>query len=301
MISCLRIFTGALICLWLVLLFFHWPVARADLFGSHNIDTESKDYHWAWNDVVGWIDFHANRSVEVKAAELRGWASSGAGAVVLNCATTPAGDLCSSANGNFKVKNSRGDLSGWAWSDALGWISFDCADLGICSTTGNYRVRLQPAGDGKNTFFEGWAWSEIAGWISFSCENDHDPVQSGVQSLCTTMPTYRVQTNVGAAPLSGVLESNVLDTGISKPAYNYILWQGRLGTGAGVYLQLATADAAGGPWEYSSPAAAIPAERVTILADQQGKRYFKYRLWLLSDSWQQATPVVEDVIVNFSP
>ena len=232
-------------------------IALADLSGRHNIDTNNKDYHWVWNDLIGWINFHANDTVEVRSDELRGWADSQIGEIVLNCATTPNGDICDDSNGHFRVENYRGELSGWAWNDTVGWISFDC-------------------------------------------ENDHDPDEAGVQSACN-FDTYKVQTGAGSKRSSGSLTSNVIDTGITKPHYNYILWQGDKKTGT-VSIQTATADLETGPWVFSvATPADIPGQQINIPDGQQNKRYIKYKISLGSDSWLEKTPIIRDIIINWSP
>ena len=67
--------------------------------------------------------------------------------------------------GNFnQVKiakaGSEHNLSGWAWSETIGWISFN-------NTTGggsvNYGVNIDPSTGN----FSGYAWSENIGWIQF--------------------------------------------------------------------------------------------------------------------------------------
>lgn len=55
------------------------------------------------------------------------------------------------------------NLSGYAWSDNVGWISFNCTDLSSCSTT-DYGVGINSS-DG-NLF--GYAWSPNIGWITFN-------------------------------------------------------------------------------------------------------------------------------------
>ena len=55
------------------------------------------------------------------------------------------------------------NLSGYAWSDNIGWISFNCTDLSSCSTT-DYGVGINSS-DG-NLF--GYAWSPNIGWITFN-------------------------------------------------------------------------------------------------------------------------------------
>jgi len=68
----------------------------------------------------------------------------------------------------FLVKNvkaeSSDNVSGYAWSENIGWISFNCTnDLGSPCGTSNYGVDIdEGTGD-----FSGYAWSENIGWISF--------------------------------------------------------------------------------------------------------------------------------------
>lgn len=53
-------------------------------------------------------------------------------------------------------------LSGYAWSDTIGWLSFNCIDSGSCATS-NYGVTVsQTTGD-----LSGYAWSDNVGWFSF--------------------------------------------------------------------------------------------------------------------------------------
>ncbi len=58
-------------------------------------------------------------------------------------------------------------LIGWAWSDNIGWISFNCIDGGsdqsnICVTS-DYGVDY----DESTNNLSGYAWSDNVGWISF--------------------------------------------------------------------------------------------------------------------------------------
>jgi len=54
------------------------------------------------------------------------------------------------------------NVSGWAWSETIGWISFNCTDRGVCGTS-NYGVNIDGSGN-----FSGYAWSENIGWINFA-------------------------------------------------------------------------------------------------------------------------------------
>ena len=52
------------------------------------------------------------------------------------------------------------NLSGYAWSDTIGWISFSCQDDGSCATS-NYGMSMDANGN-----LSGYAWSDNIGWIS---------------------------------------------------------------------------------------------------------------------------------------
>lgn len=56
------------------------------------------------------------------------------------------------------------DLNGAAWSDFIGWISFNCAtDTTVpCNTVGNYKTTAD-----SNGRLRGYAWSYNLGWVSF--------------------------------------------------------------------------------------------------------------------------------------
>lgn len=58
--------------------------------------------------------------------------------------------------------SSTDNLSGYAWSDTIGWISFNCTNPGTCATS-PYGVKVSSAGA-----LSGYAWSEHIGWISFN-------------------------------------------------------------------------------------------------------------------------------------
>ena len=60
------------------------------------------------------------------------------------------------------------NVSGWAWSETIGWISFNNTSGGGSI---NYGVNINPStGD-----FSGYAWSENIGWISFNRADTGNP------------------------------------------------------------------------------------------------------------------------------
>jgi len=64
------------------------------------------------------------------------------------------------------------EISGWAWSDNIGWISFSCSNTNSCGSV-NYRVSVAGNGD-----MSGYAWSDNIGWISFN-QGDSGSCPSG--------------------------------------------------------------------------------------------------------------------------
>ncbi|MEK7547136.1 MAG: hypothetical protein AAB536_03100, partial [Patescibacteria group bacterium] len=119
--------------------------------------------HWAWSDIIGWMDFYNTNTITVRSQNLTGYASSSAGDVSLDCHTTRSGDICITSN--YQVTNDgSGNLSNWGWNDTYGWISFDCAqNPGGCNQS-NYRVYIDAGGNFRN-----YAWNDTIGWISFNC------------------------------------------------------------------------------------------------------------------------------------
>jgi hypothetical protein len=79
------------------------------------------------------------------------------------------------------------ELSGWAWSENIGWISFNCEDLGVCGVS-DYAVSFN-ASSGK---FSGFAWAETIGWINF-----------GPQSGYPQSPGHEAKLNVNDSQIEG--------------------------------------------------------------------------------------------------
>ena len=126
-----------------------------------NISATTTD-HWAWNDLIGWINFYETDKLNVFSDRLEGYASSSAGDISLNCNSTRNGDICGQSD--YKVTNDgSGNLSQWAWNDQYGWISFDCNNHGGCGQS-NYRVYI----DAANGDFNNYAWNDVVPWISFN-------------------------------------------------------------------------------------------------------------------------------------
>lgn len=59
------------------------------------------------------------------------------------------------------------NVTGWAWSASIGWISMNCTTDGTCAAS-NYGVTIADSTTyGDRGDLKGWAWSENVGWICF--------------------------------------------------------------------------------------------------------------------------------------
>ncbi|MBI4087548.1 MAG: hypothetical protein HY434_01835 [Candidatus Liptonbacteria bacterium] len=259
---------------------------------STNISATSTS-HWAWNDLIGWIDLYNTQTITVATQNLTGYASSSVGDISLDCHTTSIGNICSTSN--YQVTNDgSGNLSGWAWNDQYGWISFDCHNNNGCGTS-NYEVYVDSAGD-----FQNYAWNDILGWTSFNCANTGG---------CGTS-NYKVNTSWRATSTTATLDSSIFDTGVNGGAQlNSVLWHGSQPADTAVFFQFAASSASSGPWSFvgsdgtsNTNYAASPAVSSKIgYAFHNNKRYFRYRVFLQSNLAQTQSPRVDDIIVNWSP
>jgi hypothetical protein len=152
-------------------------------------------YRYAWNDIIGWIDFGTYGNVTLSPnATTTGYASSSVGQIALDCATSPSA-TCLHQYG--VVQDNSGNLSGFAWNDGIGWISFNCSSEistsspnGSCASQGgfDYKVTI----DSNTGFFSGWAWNDIVGWISFNCDHTADgTIPNQNINLCAPSPDYQ--------------------------------------------------------------------------------------------------------------
>lgn len=265
--------------------------------------SSSSASHWGWSDPLGWIDFYNGNNVGVSSNGLSGYASSSAGPISLDCNTSPIGNICGTSNYQV-LNNGAGTLSGWAWNDKYGWISFNCSNNSGCGTS-SYAVTIDSNGN-----FQGFAWNDALGWINFNC--DSDLYGTG----CTN--SYKVATNWAptVAAATGTLYSTPFDTGDTATGgaqLNSILWQGTQPSGATVEFQVAVSNSSSGPWTFTGPGGSTSTYYVPSLPDtsiplnfsgsyNNAGRYFRYGLFMLgsnaSTSW---SPQVNDVIVNWSP
>lgn len=289
-----------------------------------NISATSTD-HFAWEDADGWWDFYSPNTVQVWGTRLEGYASSTVGYISLDCSTSPVGNICSSSNygvcngpgphatdGGCPNGDAQGVLSGYAWNDDIGWISFNCDESSHggsnqCATS-NYKVQIDSNGN-----FSGYAWNDIVGWISFNCANDGSCGSSN----------FKVNTAWRATSTVGWLTSSIFDTqSTGGVLLNSIIWQGTSPSNTCVDFQIAASNSASGPWNFIGPdgsnttyygasCATAPNGGVGCSPpdtpicvnknDFLNKRYLRYHVRLTSDLLQTKTPVITNIILNWSP
>ena len=272
----------------------------ATALAATNINS-SPAQHSAWNDEIGWIDFYTSGNVTVSSAQLTGYANSAAGAIALDCATSPSGSCAI----NYKVSNDgTGNLSGWAWNDTYGWISFywgnasanpTASTTALCQSYSGYcGVSINGAG-----VFSGWAWNDEVGWISFNCSN----------TSCSPFQ-FDVETAWIAQAATGILDSQTFDTGVASGAQlNSITWKGSIPSGTSVGFQIAVSNNSDGQWNFMGPDgtsgttySGIAGSPITLSNySSLSGRYFRYRVILTTNTAQSVSPNVSDVIVNWSP
>ncbi|MBT9150627.1 MAG: hypothetical protein DDT40_00800 [candidate division WS2 bacterium] len=114
-------------------------------YGVH-INTDGTFTGHAWSANIGWINFaptgpypalpnHSAR-VDTTNGQVSGWARALAHGDGWDGWIKMRG-----ANYGVSINFVNGEFSGWAWSNmVIGWISFSCANRGVCATS-NYRVR----------------------------------------------------------------------------------------------------------------------------------------------------------------
>ena len=278
----------------------------------------------AWDDESGWWNFYSSQTVMVHGTVLQGYASSTVGDISLDCATAEGGSVCASSNygicngydathnadGTCSNGDATGNLSGFAWNDTIGWISF-CGGRGTTQCPGSqpYGVTIDSNGD-----FHGYAWSDMDGWISFNCANN---------SSCASNQ-YLVNTSWRATSTVGYLTSEIFDTGVQDGAtLSSIIWQGNQGSGIGICtaFQIAASNATSGPWNFLGPdntnstyygaacsqspnggTGCAPANTPICVSSPNFNnfRYYRYRVQLTSDKLQTNSPRVDNVILNFN-
>ena len=111
-----------------------------------------------------------------------------------------AGLICSLDNFNQPTRAGFNDnISGYAWSGYIGWLSFNSANSAApestFSTSTDYGVSIDTS-TGK---LSGYAWSGYIGWLSFNSVSDNSPVDYGVNINTSTgkFSGYAWSENIG--------------------------------------------------------------------------------------------------------
>jgi hypothetical protein len=115
------------------------------------------------------------------------------------------------------------NISGWAWSENIGWISFNNISGGGAI---DYGVNIDAAGN-----FSGYAWSENIGWISF---NQSD-LTGCPQSPCSA--TLNIETGAVSGWARALANNSAWDG-----------WIGLNGTGYGLTVSKTTGEFSGWAW-----------------------------------------------------
>jgi hypothetical protein len=140
-------------------------------------------------------------------------------------------------------------------------------------------------------------------------------VSSTYASSNSTTITAAGFIKVNNTTASGSLDSATFDTGVVNGAQlNSVIWQGTQITGTSVDFQFAVSTSSGGPWNFwgndgtpNSYFAVNPGTLTNLLSTTNGYglfngyRYFRYRVILFSDGPRMNSPLVQQVVVNWSP
>lgn len=133
------------------------PIARSAFSGcgDKKVGEIAPGYSHAWGENVGWVNFRPEGAkLEIGGNILAGWIEiKTLGWVYLGDGKPSNGYQYSNASASdYGVNNKEGNLSGYAWSENVGWISF-------------HGVTIYKEGN-----FSGYAWSENVGRLKFESE-----------------------------------------------------------------------------------------------------------------------------------
>lgn len=124
---------------------------------------------YAWTENAGWLDFGGSLgAVAITDSALSGYAFS----ETLGWLSLNCANDSSCATVDYKVSNNgNGTLTGYAWGENAGWVRFDPTGGG---------VSINSSGE-----FSGYAYGENIGWVVFNC---------GTTGSCATVD-YKVGTD----------------------------------------------------------------------------------------------------------
>jgi hypothetical protein len=232
---------------------------------------------------------------------LRGYATSNIGKIYFNCNSTDLAGANSCGTAAFAVSigalsGGTYPLTGYAWNDLVGWISF--------GSNVNDAVYLKTE-SGKWTF-DGAAWNDVIGWVTFNCVDASIEGSNICGNPGDPFYNYKVQKNGLAAMVSADFVSEIFDTQVTAPVYNYILWRGNT-TGVLAKFDVETsADLS--IWHLldlaslTSNADCSNPDDLCDLSSATHERYIRYKINFASVDFAAAPDFsIDDVIINYSP
>jgi hypothetical protein len=205
------------------------------------------------------------------------------------------------------IDGDTGDFFGWAWSDNIGWISFNCfggfgytsggCAAGACTNCGSWKVKtgwtttITTTGDLISPIYD----SQIAGGIAYNTLrwSGTEPLNTDVKfqiasSQCsngaTNFPTCDANVGWGGVKTSG---SGAF---VGYDGTN-VTWYGPL---AGTWIKI------DGPGTVACPSNIDGCQVSCSAACHNNHRYFRYRMRLESTK-VGSTPRVNEVTLSWSP
>jgi hypothetical protein len=147
------------------------PLSRANLGSEHNV------WGWAWVETIGWVNFNCNSKIKIGASEevikvCKGGPDKGKicnsgfseASSCPSCAFVPCCvPACDLVNYGVHINPETGVLSGFAWSENIGWITFDRSIAGpppqnpYLNETFLAKVEPKISGTQVSYEFSGWA------------------------------------------------------------------------------------------------------------------------------------------------
>ncbi len=100
------------------------------------------------------------------------------------------------------AQTTSGNAHGYVQAANIGWISANCADMGVCSTS-PYWVNVTRSTNGQSATFSGYGWSPNIGWVSFNASDVAYCGSPAVVNLATGTTTGWARAIAGNTPGSG--------------------------------------------------------------------------------------------------
>ena len=156
-----------------IVIFFSVLIVFCSKGYAENIDPDNDGSKYAYGENVGWFNAkplgNGGPGVEVEDTRLTGYIWT-ENVGWVSLSCENTNSCSSIAYG--VINDGSGILAGYGWSENAGWISFSCENANGCDSA-NYGVTIDPS-TGE---FAGYAWGENIGWISFRSTG---PVTYGV-------------------------------------------------------------------------------------------------------------------------